>query len=181
MSESHFTFNLSQAQFLLDRVAMFVQTHPFESSVALAVASLGGYTLRHLITPSPYPNIDGPSSSSVVFGHLYDIHSAQGTMFQDELQDKYGSREKLFVSDPRFTHEVLVKGVDITFSHPESVYDFFTLSFGPGLLGTKGDVHKAQRKMLNPVFTAKHMKSLVPIFDTIAQNVWYFHIILQAN
>jgi hypothetical protein len=114
MSESHFTFNLSQAQFLLDRVAMFVQTHPFESSVALAVASLGGYTLRHLITPSPYPNIDGPSSSSVVFGtrvyqtpkdlaqlifacyawsigHLYDIHSAQGTMFQDELQDKYGS------------------------------------------------------------------------------------------
>ncbi|CEL63047.1 Cholesterol 24-hydroxylase OS=Mus musculus GN=Cyp46a1 PE=2 SV=1 [Rhizoctonia solani AG-1 IB] len=196
MFESRFAFDLNQAHLLLDRVAMFVQTHPFESSVALAVASLGGYTMRHFITPSHYPNIDGPSSNNIVFGHLYDIHSAQGTRFHDGLQDKYGSvckvegifgKENLFVSDPRFVHEVLVKGVDITFSHPKSMYDFLTLSFGPGLLSTKGgpgalifitstkclsgDVHKAQRKMLNPVFTAKHMKSLAAIFNTIAQNM----------
>ncbi|CAE6382995.1 unnamed protein product [Rhizoctonia solani] len=179
MSEIHFAVDFNQAQFL-NKVIDFLQAHPIESSVALAVASLGGYTIRHLVTPSYYPNIDGPSSNNVMFGHLFDVHSAQGIAFQDELQDKYGSvaklygmmgRESLFVSDPRFLHEVLVKGVDVTFRHPQFFYDFNALSFGPGLLSATGDVHKAQRKMLNPVFTSKHMKSLVPVFDTIAQNM----------
>nr|AVI01413.1 steroid 2-beta-hydroxylase [Thanatephorus cucumeris]QDJ74244.1 cytochrome P450-4 [Thanatephorus cucumeris] len=180
MSETRFAVESDQAQLLLNKVVELLQAHPLESSVALAVASLGGYTLRHLIGPSYYPNIDGPSNNNTMFGHLFDVHSAQGITFHNELQDKYGSvskiygmfgRENLFVSDPRFVHEVLVKGVDVTFRHPQFFYDFNAISFGPGLLATTDKVHKAQRKMLNPVFTSKHMRSLVPIFESIAQNM----------
>ncbi|CCO30019.1 Cytochrome P450 3A6 [Rhizoctonia solani AG-1 IB] len=180
MSETHFPIDFTRAQLLLSSAADLIQTHPIESSVALAVASLGGYTLRHFIMPSHYSNIDGPANTNTVFGHLFDVHAAQGITFHDELQDKYGSvakvygmmgREDLFVSDPRFMHEVLVKGVDVAFRHPQFIYDFNTIAFGRGLLATTGSVHKAQRKMLNPVFTSKHMKSLVPIFDVIAQNM----------
>ncbi|KAF8754506.1 Cytochrome P450 [Rhizoctonia solani] len=197
MSETHFAVESDQAQLLLNKAVEFLQAHPLESSIALAVASLGGYAFRHLIGPSYYPNIDGPSNNNTMFGHLFDVHSAQGITFHNELQDKYGpvskiygmlGREDLFVSDPRFIHEVLVKGVDVTFRHPQFFYDFSAISFGPGLLATTGkiaaiasfeptkclysdNVHKAQRKMLNPVFTSKHMRSLVPIFESIAQDM----------
>ncbi|GAB1521274.1 hypothetical protein RhiTH_004366 [Rhizoctonia solani] len=180
MSETHFAVESDQAQLLLNKAVEFLQAHPLESSIALAVASLGGYAFRHLIGPSYYPNIDGPSNNNTMFGHLFDVHSAQGITFHNELQDKYGSvskiygmlgREDLFVSDPRFIHEVLVKGVDVTFRHPQFFYDFSAISFGPGLLATTDNVHKAQRKMLNPVFTSKHMRSLVPIFESIAQDM----------
>ncbi|KAF8714664.1 Cytochrome P450, partial [Rhizoctonia solani] len=156
MSETHFAVESDQAQLLLNKAVEFLQAHPLESSIALAVASLGGYAFRHLIGPSYYPNIDGPSNNNTMFGHLFDVHSAQGITFHNELQDKYGSvskiygmlgREDLFVSDPRFIHEVLVKGVDVTFRHPQFFYDFSAISFGPGLFATTDNVHKAQRKM----------------------------------
>ncbi|CUA67703.1 hypothetical protein RSOLAG22IIIB_13540 [Rhizoctonia solani] len=178
MSQTPFPLDHSQAQLLLSRVTELLHDYPLESSVALAATSLGAYAFKHLITPSQYPNIDGPPSSSFAFGNLYDIYSGQAVAFHDGLQDKYGSvskvkgmfgKENLFVSDPRFLHEVLVKGVDTTFRHPNFAYDITRISFGPGLLSSTGDLHKAQRKMLNPVFTAKHMKSLTPIFDKIAQ------------
>ncbi|KAJ1305261.1 hypothetical protein OPQ81_000289 [Rhizoctonia solani] len=180
MPETSFVIDINQVQLLLNRAANFLYAYPLESSIGLAVASLGGYTLRHLITPSKYPNVNGPPSRSVTFGHLFDIYSPEGIAFHDGLQDTYGSvckvngmfgKENLFVSDPRFLHEVLVKGVDVTFKHSDFFYDFNKITFGPGLLSTRGQVHRAQRKMLNPVFTTKHMKSLVSIFDSIAQTM----------
>ncbi|CAE6378107.1 unnamed protein product [Rhizoctonia solani] len=180
MSELHFPVDANQAQLLFSGILDFLQSHPLESSAAVAITSLGVYTLRHIITPSRYSNIDGPPNNSIVFGHMTKLFGAHGVGFHDELQDKYGSvckvkgmlgKEDLFVSDPRFLHEVLVKGVDVTFSHEQYFHDFNTATLGPGLLSTNGSVHKAQRKMLNPVFTSKHMKSLVSVFDTIAQNM----------
>ncbi|CCO37426.1 Cytochrome P450 94A1 [Rhizoctonia solani AG-1 IB] len=122
MSQTLFASNSSQA---LNTVIDFLQAHPLESSVALAATSLGGYILRHMVSPAQYHNIDGPPRKSITFGHLFDIYSPEGIPFHDELQDKYGSVCKV-----------------------------------NGMLG-----------MLNPVFTAKHMKSLVTVFDAIAQNM----------
>ncbi|CAE6445655.1 unnamed protein product, partial [Rhizoctonia solani] len=171
MSETRFPVDYSQVQPFLNKVADFLQTYPLESYVALAAAALGSYTLRHLITPAYYPNIDVPSSKSVTFGHLFDIFSPEGIPFHDQLQDRYGSvsrvrgmfgKENLFVSDPRFLHEVLVRGVNVTFRHTQFFYDFFKISLGMGLFATKGtvvvvmsvsftkqpleDIHRAQRK-----------------------------------
>jgi len=32
--------------------------------------------------------------------------------------------------------------------------------FGPGLLGTLGDQHRKQRRILNPVFSSAHMRGM---------------------
>ncbi|KAF7973852.1 hypothetical protein HWV62_14150 [Athelia sp. TMB] len=41
------------------------------------------------------------------------------------------------------------------------------LFFGEGLLGTLGEQHRKQRKMLNPVFSPKHLQDMVPIFYNV--------------
>jgi len=43
--------------------------------------------------------------------------------------------------------------------------------FGEGLIATVGDQHKKQRKMLNPVFSTKHLRGMTPTFFTIAKQV----------
>lgn len=39
------------------------------------------------------------------------------------------------------------------------------------VLFTKGPRHRKQRKMLNPVFSIKHMREMTPIFYNIAHKV----------
>lgn len=34
-----------------------------------------------------------------------------------------------------------------------------------------GDLHRRQRKMLNPVFSIKHMRYMTPLFYRVAENV----------
>ena len=43
--------------------------------------------------------------------------------------------------------------------------------FGPGLLSTLGAPHRKQRKLLNPVFSANHMRYMTPIFYRVADRV----------
>lgn len=43
--------------------------------------------------------------------------------------------------------------------------------FGTSLLSTLGEQHRKQRKMLNPVFSPKHMRDLAPIFYPIAHQL----------
>ena len=40
-----------------------------------------------------------------------------------------------------------------------------------GLIFLLGDQHRRQRKMLNPVFSTKHMRGLAPVFNPIAVQV----------
>ncbi|CAE6457714.1 unnamed protein product [Rhizoctonia solani] len=165
MSHASSLFSSNQAH-LLDRATALVQTHPLECSTTLMCILLGGYALRHIFMPSNYANIDGPRNNSIFSGHLKSLFSLDVVPFHDMLQDKYGSvakvngmlgKENLYVSDPRFMHEVLVKGVDTNFRHPQFTYDFLQMSFGPGILATTDSVHKAQRK--------------IGVFETIAQRM----------
>ncbi|KIK62396.1 hypothetical protein GYMLUDRAFT_41833 [Collybiopsis luxurians FD-317 M1] len=45
------------------------------------------------------------------------------------------------------------------------------LIFGNGLLGTIGHEHRKQRKMLNPVFSASHLKDMTPILFEVAHKM----------
>ena len=42
---------------------------------------------------------------------------------------------------------------------------------GPGILSTEGQTHRRQRKMLNPVFSAAHLRNMTHIFYNIAHKV----------
>ncbi|KAI1798256.1 cytochrome P450 [Ganoderma leucocontextum] len=64
------------------------------------------------------------------------------------------------VWDVTALYNVFIKEIDI---YKEPVQNL-GLMLGPGLLGTLGNQHKRQRKMLNPVFSVKHLREMTPLF-----------------
>jgi len=75
--------------------------------------------------------------------------------------------EQIYVSDPLALHCITVKDQYI-YDEADMFYATNALIFGNGLLATSGDVHRKQRKMMNPVFSLKHMRDMIPIFYPIA-------------
>ena len=45
------------------------------------------------------------------------------------------------------------------------------LLLGPGLLATTESLHRKQRKMLNPVFSAAYMRGITPFFYDVVGKV----------
>ena len=45
------------------------------------------------------------------------------------------------------------------------------LLLGPGVLTTRADQHKRQRRLLNPVFSAGHLRDMTHIFYNVAHKV----------
>ncbi|KAG9117684.1 cytochrome P450-dit2 [Ceratobasidium sp. 392] len=155
MSQSPHASKLEEFLRLFIRAGSQLQNDPIQAVVALVGALVIGYTIKKLVTPSYYSNIDGPPGGSLIYGHMLDLFSPFGLPFHDHLQDTYGSVSKvkgmfgsdqLYISDPRALHEILVKEHESVFRHIQFHYDFNKLSFGPGILAVTGDVHKAQRK-----------------------------------
>ncbi|KAF8825520.1 hypothetical protein HHX47_DHR6000111 [Lentinula edodes] len=67
-------------------------------------------------------------------------------------------------------HTVLVKDQDV-FEENEGFIQSNLLIFGDGLLGALGDRHRKQRKMLNPVFSAAHMREMTPTFFDVTHKL----------
>ncbi|KAK7680834.1 hypothetical protein QCA50_016144 [Cerrena zonata] len=145
-------------------------------AIALTVWGL----LRRLTRKSSLDNIPGPPSSSFIAGNLqqfFDKHESWS--FQEEVNKKYESVVKLtgffgspvlYVLDPKALHQIVVKEQDMC-DVSEFQLDTIQLSFGPGLLGVKGEQHRKQRKMLNPIFSAAHMRNMTPLFYSIARDL----------
>ncbi|OJA08679.1 hypothetical protein AZE42_01173 [Rhizopogon vesiculosus] len=83
----------------------------------------------------------------------------------------------LYVSDPRALHYILVKEQHI-FEENDGFLCCNQLIFGEGLISTLGEQHRKQRKMLNPVFSTSNMRELLPIIQTISNQL---KSILVAN
>ncbi|KAF7432814.1 cytochrome P450-dit2 [Pleurotus ostreatus] len=155
----------------------------YASPVFLLVQTLAIYAtswalwrvVRSLFIRSPFHELPGPPRDSLITGNLSHVYSPEGIPWHFNMSKKYGrvfrvhglfGAEQLYVSDPRALHHIVVKD--------QSVYEetsMFTegnrLIFGDGLLSTGGDDHKRQRKLLNPAFSAAHLRQLVPIFYPI--------------
>ncbi|QRV93490.1 cytochrome P450 family protein [Ceratobasidium sp. AG-Ba] len=166
---------LSNHNFLISdeyqRIFANVITEGLSSSLVSATVVVGAVTIGIIglkSLSSPYQNINGPRSDSFIYGHLYRMFGPAAVTFHDYLHDTYGSvvklkgtfgKDELYITDPKAMQEILVKEYDPVFRHPQFQYDFFGVTFGPGLATATGATHKAQRKMLNPVFSSKHMKT----------------------
>ncbi|KAI0701721.1 cytochrome P450 [Earliella scabrosa] len=125
--------------------------------------------LRPFIVKSPLDKIPGPPSPSFISGNLNQLMTRRCWSFREEIQRKYGrvvllhgmvGNKWLHVYDPKALHAVFLKDQDI---YEEPVMSM-RITLGPGLLGTLGQQHKRQRKMLNPVFSTKHLRDMMPIF-----------------
>lgn len=67
MSLPHPMFGPNQLNSLFYAIAEYIRTDPFKC-LAVLVLLLIGYTFRRFVTPSVYPNIDGPARGHIIFG-----------------------------------------------------------------------------------------------------------------
>ncbi|KIM41638.1 hypothetical protein M413DRAFT_152589 [Hebeloma cylindrosporum] len=149
----------------------------FANGVALYGVSWILWRLFHqFIVRSPLDNIPGPSSKSWLKGVFPQLFNAQAWDFHREIAEKYGSvikikallgENQLYVFDPKAMHHIVVKD-QYVYEETTSFIEGNKLMFGPGLLGTLGEQHRKQRKMLNPVFSIAHMREMIPIFYRIS-------------
>ncbi|KAJ3797629.1 cytochrome P450 [Lentinula aff. detonsa] len=126
---------------------------------------------------SSLSELRGPQSRSWLKGnHTQIFNMKHGWEFHKILAEEYGpavqikgflGRRQLYTFDPKAMHHILVK--DVSLFQPHRV-DHGALLLGKGLLNTIGEQHRKQRKMLNPVFSIAHMRSMMPIFyDVVDQ------------
>ncbi|TFK92491.1 cytochrome P450 [Polyporus arcularius HHB13444] len=151
----------------------------FQAAFVCALTWLLLKVVRRYTVKSALDNLPGPPSPSFLHGNLQQLYDKQGWEFHRELGEKYGhvvllhgkfGRKLLYVFDPLAMHAIAVK--------EQYIYDEARWwlrmnhgTFGPGLLGTTGEQHRRQRKMLNPTFNINHMREMVPIFFNVADKL----------
>ncbi|KAH9949896.1 cytochrome P450 [Amylocystis lapponica] len=122
---------------------------------------------------SALENIPGPPSQSFQF---FDKH---GWAFHRKLGDEYGpvvkiygflNKPTLYVFDPKAMQSIVLKDQN-SYEETRSFTSTTLLIFGPGLLGTLGEHHRKQRKLLNPVFSVGHMRYMLPIFYRVVDQL----------
>ncbi|KZP14970.1 cytochrome P450 [Athelia psychrophila] len=142
--------------------------------ICSALLALTWRLLKHF-AKHPLDNLPGPPSPSIFSGNIKQFRP-QAWAFHQNIADTYGhvvkyhglgNQAQLWVSDPKALHYIVVKDQDSY----NPLVDFRKTVFGEGLLGTVGDRHRKQRKMLNPVFSPRHLQEMVPIFHHVSQKL----------
>ncbi|KAJ7897809.1 cytochrome P450 [Mycena leptocephala] len=136
-------------------------------------------------------NIPGPQSASFVTGNMKEVFNPNAWAYHQELVEKYDGgviringllgEQQLYIFDPKSLHQILVKDQDI-FEEPSYVIKGTRVSFGEGLLSTLGEKHKKQRKMLNPVFSAAHLRQMDALESRVQngpQELWMTRTALE--
>ncbi|RPD79156.1 cytochrome P450 [Lentinus tigrinus ALCF2SS1-7] len=148
-------------------------TDSLPQAVLLAVLLyVSWFIVKPYVVRSPLDKLPGPPRLSAYSGNLKAFFARDCWDYRTEIARKYGrvslfpgmlGRKWIHVYDPKALHSVLIKELDI---YEEPVIALRIL-LGPGLLSVLGNQHKRQRKMLNPVFSAKHLREMTPLFFEI--------------
>ncbi|KAI0648490.1 cytochrome P450 [Trametes meyenii] len=143
-------------------------------------AYVGWWLLRRASSKSSLDNIPGPKSDSYLKGNLGQLfHRLKAWQYEEELVEQYGrvialhglfNSKLLWTFDPRALNSIYVKDQDV-FEESDVLLNDFMLFIGPGLLATLGDQHRRQRKMLNPLFSAKHLRDMTPLFNKVVHRL----------
>ncbi|KAE9386988.1 cytochrome P450 [Gymnopus androsaceus JB14] len=124
-------------------------------------------------------NLPGPVSPSWLKGNFVQVFNPYAWKFHEFVARTYGSAVRLhgpfgtkgiYIYDSKAMHAVLVKNQDV-FEEHDGFLTTNRLIFGEGLLGTLGHHHRQQRKMLNPVFSAAHMRDMIPTFFEVSHRL----------
>ncbi|KDQ07869.1 hypothetical protein BOTBODRAFT_139546 [Botryobasidium botryosum FD-172 SS1] len=162
----------------MSSVYQFLKSIPW----TVAIATLFGLSLaqplfrivRALSKPltSGLRHLPGPSSPSIIWGNAREIlHDQAEQKMEEEWMQKYGhvirywaalGTPHLFTADTRALSYILSHAYD--FPKPEAFRAAVGEIFGKGLLFAEGDVHKRQRRAMNPAFSAAHVRDLTSVF-----------------
>lgn len=156
------------------------------SAVSLAQAAgvcgatyLLSVIIKLALAKDHYKTLPGPPGAGFLLGHLphatnnESVRWLEGLSATGELAMKFGmffGNSTILLADPRALYHMLIKDQH-KFEEPSEILALNTSIFGSGLTATHGSKHRKQRKMLVPVFSIKHMRGMVPVFDKITSTV----------
>ncbi|KAI0076682.1 cytochrome P450 [Panus rudis PR-1116 ss-1] len=157
---------------------------PSLSFSSIALTGVAAWVIRVVyklaFARNPLDNLPGPPRKSALLGNVPNAFSGEDeTKMYLEMAKNYGLVNKLYawggahilyVSDPAAVHSILVKDQSI-YDKLEHSYWFTDLLLGKGLLSTRGEQHRRQRKILNPVFNINHMRYMLPTFFNITHKL----------
>ncbi|KAF7362968.1 hypothetical protein MVEN_00648400 [Mycena venus] len=120
---------------------------------------------------SPWRYLRGPTSTHWLYGNLKELMDDAASGLEEHWQEQYGRTHKihrffgqtaLHTTDTKAIHHFLSN----THIYQKSDGARFTLAriVGPGILVVEGEVHKQQRKIMNPAFGAPQVRELTEIF-----------------
>ncbi|KAJ6551196.1 cytochrome P450 [Mycena capillaripes] len=139
------------------------------SLVAYALYQVFKVVYRELT--SPLRHLPGPKSSSFLYGNFREIWQTEGSALQAQWIHKYGTTLKysgflglsrLYTTDTRALNHFLTNSN--IYQKPGHTQYNLSRIVGPGVLVTEGDVHRQQRKIMNPAFGAPQVRELTGIF-----------------
>ncbi|KAF9522379.1 cytochrome P450 [Crepidotus variabilis] len=148
--------------------------------LAYVALQLSRFIFKRFFVRSPLNNLRGPAPKSFLTGSFEDLFNPKGWAFHNGLSKNYGNAAKikgvlgddvLYVFDPLAMRSILLKDQNSYGLPPNNLQSESHLIFGPGLLGTLGEAHKKQRKMLTPLFSTAHLKDLVPLFFDVGHKL----------
>ncbi|KAI0058905.1 cytochrome P450 [Artomyces pyxidatus] len=140
-------------------------------SLLSVVATLMFRLARSRLRQTSLWKIPGPPSVSFSTGNLLQMFNSGASKYHAQITQTYGrvirltgllGESHLVISDTKALTNILLQGQGV-FDTPEWVLEGNTRIIGPGLLSQGGVHHRRQRKMLQPFFSTKHMRSLVPL------------------
>ncbi|KAF8191593.1 cytochrome P450 [Mycena galopus ATCC 62051] len=143
-------------------------------SVAGSLAVYALYQIFKLVYQefnSPLKSLPGPKSAHPFYGNLRDIWKAENSVLHEEWVREYGSTLKykgffgltrLYTTDTKALNHFLTNSY--IYQKPAPARYNLSRVVGPGVLVTEGDVHRQQRKIMNPAFGAPQVRELTGIF-----------------
>ncbi|KAI0720735.1 cytochrome P450 [Cerioporus squamosus] len=144
----------------------------------LAVVWLVWKIVRSFSFRSPLDKLRGPPPASYFTGNLGQLLDRQGWEFHSGIAEEYGpvvkihglfSKPWLYIYDPLALQHILRDSQ--TYDELPWYLQSNCMMLGPGIISVTGDMHRRQRKMLTPVFSARHLKELVPIFYQVTHKL----------
>ncbi|CAB4429412.1 unnamed protein product [Rhizophagus irregularis] len=135
---------------------------------------IGWITYKVYIWPiyiTPLRKIPGPPSESLFYGNYKTFMNEEEP--QLELMKKYGNIVKyyeifnqpaLIITDTTMVQDITLSN---TYDYVKPIVDSVAF-IGRGLPLSEGEDHKKQRKMMNPAFTYRNIKNMVPTFTRVA-------------
>ncbi|KAJ4473929.1 cytochrome P450 [Lentinula lateritia] len=145
-------------------------------TIALSGIVIGAYILYKATKRSPFWNIPGPKSNSFILGHVCELLQNQVGLTDFEWRENYGDvvrfkgsfgSDYLMISDPKALQRIFQTSGYRWRKTPQR-REFSRLVAGKGLAWADGDVHKRQRKIMLPGFSAPEAKHLLPFFSSCA-------------
>jgi len=147
----------------------------------LAVASIAALWIARRVwgaiaVKSPTKNLSGPASASWLTGNITQLNDPDALEFHYGIVREYGGAakvyglfgdEQIYFSDALALRHIVITEQS-TFRETEVFTELNRLTFGDAMTTVHGAEHRRQRKILNSIFSATHMRALVPIIHDLS-------------